>query len=195
VNTLDVALRLQLVAISPNRSRLAVDGIPAAKLGQGTIAPGARLPVNVTAHADANGTLPVQLGLATANGDPVGRQLSVRVNATRAGLVGWVIAIAAGIVLLGTVVLRIRQVARERSDADAESDHGSDQGAWDQDEPADRSGATTSTAAQPAGVAAGTDQGGAQPPTEQPVGSVEPAAGASAPGGSDDASRDGVPRG
>jgi hypothetical protein len=188
-----------LVAISPNRSRLAVDGIPAAKLGQGTIGPGARLPVNVTAHADANGTLPVQLGLATANGDPVGRQLSVRVNATRAGLVGWVIAIAAGIVLLGTVVLRIRQVARERSDADAESDHGSDhgsdQGASDQDGAADRSGTAASVAAQPAGVAAGTDQRGAQPPTEQPVGSVEPAAGASAPGGSDDASRDGVPRG
>jgi pyruvate/2-oxoglutarate dehydrogenase complex dihydrolipoamide acyltransferase (E2) component len=39
----------------------------------------------------------------------------VEITATQAGTIGWLIAIAAGIVLVGTTVLRIRQVGKERA--------------------------------------------------------------------------------
>lgn len=171
VNTLDVALKLGLVAESPNRSRLTLRDIPAATLG--TIAAGARVPAQVKTHADANGTMPIRLWLATTGGQPVGHPLTVRVNATQAGLVGWIIALAAGIVLLGTVVLRIRQVAHERSDGEA--------------------------AAGPAGPAPtnaepGPHRSADAGPNARPDAGPEPAADADpAPG--TDPSRSGVPRG
>jgi hypothetical protein len=114
INDLDVPISVQLLAESPNRARLQLENIPAAKLG--TIGAGAKVPAQVPTRVDANGTLTVTLQLATRQGDPIGGQREIRLNATQAGRIGWVIAIAAGIVLLGTVVLRIRQVARERGD-------------------------------------------------------------------------------
>ena len=53
--------------------------------------------------------------LQTKNGTPVGRGKVVEITATQAGTIGWLIAIAAGIVLVGTTVLRIRQVGKERA--------------------------------------------------------------------------------
>jgi hypothetical protein len=47
----------------------------------------------------------------------VGRPFDIEVQVTQNGTTGWVIAIAAGIVLVASSFLRIRQVARERAKA------------------------------------------------------------------------------
>lgn len=138
INNLDVAIRLQLLGESPNRSRLRLDNIPAANLG--IIDAGAKVPAQVPTRVDANGSMTVTLQLATPNGDPIGLKHELKVNATQAGRIGWIIAIASGIVLLATVVLRIRQVARERGDApDDNTADGSDNEPGDEpeDEPDD----------------------------------------------------------
>ncbi len=49
----------------------------------------------------------------------MGEAQPILVNATQAGTIGWIIAIVAGVVLVGATAFRIRQVAKERS---AESD-------------------------------------------------------------------------
>lgn len=113
VNKLDATIRVRLQTASPNRSRLAVDGLSADKLGD--IKAGSRRPAQVRAHANANGTLPVTLRLVTSHGTQLGTKQTVQVNATRAGAIGWVIVIGAGVVLLGTVALRVRQMRRERA--------------------------------------------------------------------------------
>ncbi|SDS73505.1 hypothetical protein SAMN04489812_2847 [Microlunatus soli] len=115
VNELNSPIKVQLRANSSNQSRLRLQDVPAREVGDGTVDAGAKVPVQIPAQANANGDMQVTLQLATTEGQNVGEPLTIRVNATRAGLVGWIIAIAAGIVLLGTVVLRIRQVARERA--------------------------------------------------------------------------------
>jgi hypothetical protein len=53
--------------------------------------------------------------LTTMSGRPVGKPVTINVTATQAGTTGWIIALAAGIVLVGSTALRIRQVARERA--------------------------------------------------------------------------------
>lgn len=70
---------------------------------------------NTQVEAQANGPVEVTAQLITASGRRVGKPTQVEVTVTQAGTVGWIIAIAAGIVLIGTTVLRIRQVARERA--------------------------------------------------------------------------------
>ncbi|MFC7619795.1 DUF6049 family protein [Microlunatus sp. GCM10028923] len=70
---------------------------------------------NTQIEARANGPVEVTAQLVTASGRPVGKPTTVEVTVTQAGTVGWVIAIAAGIVLIGTTVFRIQQVARERA--------------------------------------------------------------------------------
>jgi hypothetical protein len=65
--------------------------------------------------AKANGTVRVVAQLTTISGKPVGRPVTINVTATQAGTTGWIIALAAGIVLIGSTALRIRQVARERA--------------------------------------------------------------------------------
>ena len=52
-------------------------------------------------------------------GDNVGQPFRIDVRVTQNGTTGWVIAIAAGLVLIGTTTLRIRTVARERARAQA----------------------------------------------------------------------------
>jgi hypothetical protein len=51
----------------------------------------------------------------TESGRPVGRPFDIEVQVTQNGTTGWAIAIAAGIVLVGSTFLRIRQVAKERT--------------------------------------------------------------------------------
>ena len=51
----------------------------------------------------------------TESGRPVGRPFEIEVQVTQNGTTGWAIAIAAGIVLVGSTFLRIRQVAKERT--------------------------------------------------------------------------------
>ncbi len=70
---------------------------------------------NTQIEAQANGPVMVTAQLVTASGKRIGKPTPVEVTVTQAGTVGWVIAIAAGVVLIGTTVLRIRQVARERA--------------------------------------------------------------------------------
>jgi hypothetical protein len=53
----------------------------------------------------------------TESGRPVGRPFDIEVQVTQNGTTGWAIAIAAGIVLVASTFLRIRQVAKERSKA------------------------------------------------------------------------------
>ena len=66
-------------------------------------------------QAETNGSVQVRAQLQTRDGTPVGRAKVVEITATQAGTIGWLIAIAAGIVLVGTTVLRIRQVGKERA--------------------------------------------------------------------------------
>lgn len=70
---------------------------------------------NVQVQAETNGSVQVTAELVTRSGRRVGREVPVLVNATQAGTTGWIIAIVAGVVLVGTTALRIRQVAKERS--------------------------------------------------------------------------------
>jgi hypothetical protein len=58
--------------------------------------------------------VPVTAQLMTESGRPVGRPFDIEVQVTQNGTTGWAIAIAAGIVLVATSFLRIRQVAKER---------------------------------------------------------------------------------
>ncbi|GAB3917379.1 hypothetical protein GCM10011575_31890 [Microlunatus endophyticus] len=135
INNLDIPVRLQLLGQSPNQSRLRISNVPASKLGvNGVIGAGAKMPAQVPTRVDANGAMTVTLQLATPGGELIGPKHQLRVNATQAGMIGWIIAIASGIVLLGTVVLRIRQVARERGDQPDEDDD-LDEDQPDQDQP------------------------------------------------------------
>ena len=70
---------------------------------------------NAEVTAKANGVVPVTAQLMTESGRPVGRPFDIEVQVTQNGTTGWAIAIAAGIVLVGTTFLRIRQVAKERT--------------------------------------------------------------------------------
>lgn len=127
VNNLNAAISVQLQANSSNQSRLQLEDVSAADIR--TVQAGAKVPVQIPAHAYANGDMQATVQLATKDGRPIGEPLSIQVNATSAGLVGWIIAIGAGIVLLLTVVLRIRQVARERGSDNPPTDtRGDDDG-------------------------------------------------------------------
>lgn len=116
VNKLDVAIKVGVRARSSNDSRLAVQSLSGDKLG--AIKAGSHRPAQIPADASSNGTLQITLQLTNADSETIGQKLPVQVNATRAGMIGWVIVIGAGIVLLGTVALRVRQVRRERSSHD-----------------------------------------------------------------------------
>ena len=55
----------------------------------------------------------------TKSGIPVGRPVTIDVRVTQNGTVGIAIAVVAGIVLVGTTALRIREVNKERARAAA----------------------------------------------------------------------------
>jgi len=104
------AVRVQLRFSSANSQRLTVPPlklttIPAEDNSQG----------EAVVEARTNGTVRVTAQLYTQSGQPVGKPFPIDITATQAGTVGWFIAIGAGIVLVGTTALRIRQVTRERA--------------------------------------------------------------------------------
>jgi hypothetical protein len=105
-------VRVQLRFISANAQRLTVQPI-----GLQTIEAGQNFPGSALVEARTNGTVRVTAQLYTASGLKVGQPRFIDVKATQAGTVGWLIAIAAGVVLLGTTALRIRQVTRARAAA------------------------------------------------------------------------------
>ena len=101
---------------STNSQRLTIDPLRFAE-----VQPGSGAAANVRVNAQTNGTVRVRAQLSTDAGAPIGRPVTIDVTVTQAGTTGWIIAIAAGIVLVGTTALRIRQVAKERA-------HPADQG-------------------------------------------------------------------
>jgi hypothetical protein len=104
------AVRVRLTFESDNDLRLTVRPVDV-----GVVDAGANFSGTAQVDANANGSVRVVAQLTTMSGKPVGRPVTINVTATQAGTTGWIIAIAAGIVLIGSSALRIRQVARERA--------------------------------------------------------------------------------
>ena len=111
----DNAIRVRVVFVSAASQRLTVAPleIPPVEAGQAETA-------IAQVDAQTNGTVQVRVGLETVGGEQVGQTTAIEVRATQAGTTGWLIAIAAGIVLIGTTVLRIRQVNKERAATESE---------------------------------------------------------------------------
>jgi hypothetical protein len=104
------AVKVKLVFNSENRQRLTIKTINAPQIRAQDSFTG-----NAEVTAKANGVVPVSAQLITESGRPVGRPFHIEVQVTQNGTMGWAIAIAAGIVLVGSTFLRIRQVAKERT--------------------------------------------------------------------------------
>jgi hypothetical protein len=104
------AVKVKLVFHSDNSQRLTIKTIKAPNIrAQNSFTD------NAEVTAKANGVVPVTAQLMTESGRPVGRPFDIEVQVTQNGTTGWAIAIAAGIVLVGSTFLRIRQVAKERT--------------------------------------------------------------------------------
>ena len=106
---------MNLVFTSENRQRLTIKTIKAPQIRAQDSFTG-----NAEVTAKANGVVPVTAQLMTVSGRPVGRPFDIEVQVTQNGTTGWAIAIAAGIVLVGSTFLRIRQVAKERTETSGE---------------------------------------------------------------------------
>ncbi len=104
------AVKVKLVFNSDNPQRLTIKTIKASHLNAQD-----SFTDNAEVTAKANGVVPVTAQLMTESGRPVGRPFDIEVQVTQNGTTGWAIAIAAGIVLVGSSFLRIRQVAKERT--------------------------------------------------------------------------------
>lgn len=112
------AVRVKLIFTSTNSQRLTVQPIELTD----PILAGDNIQKGALVEAKTNGTVRVIAQLYTSSGAPVGEPVTIDVQATEAGTVGWLIALGAGIVLIGTTALRIRQVTRERTRAAAQAD-------------------------------------------------------------------------
>jgi hypothetical protein len=106
------AVKVRLVFTSENRQRLRIKTINAPEIAAQDSFTG-----NAAVTAKANGVVPVTAQLMTESGRPIGRPFDIEVQVTQNGTTGWAIALAAGIVLVGSTFLRIRQVAKERATA------------------------------------------------------------------------------
>ncbi len=104
------AVRVRLEFTSDNTQRLTMSPVQADRIRAGE-----NFTADALVTARANGTVPVTAQLVTDSGLKVGRPVTINVQVTQNGTTGWVIAAAAGIVLVGTTALRIRQVTRERA--------------------------------------------------------------------------------
>ena len=114
------AIRVHLVFESDNSQRLTIAPIPAGTIG--VLAPDSGFTGNAKVTARANGTVPVVAQLYTDSGRKVGRPVPIEVRVTQNGTTGWVIAVVAGVVLVGSTTWRIRQVSRERARREAVPD-------------------------------------------------------------------------
>ncbi len=111
-------VRVRVVFSSDNRQRLTIRPIEDLRVRAGE-----NLTANASVTARANGVVPVTARLTTMAGTPIGKPIDIAVEVTQNGTTGWAIAVAAGVVLVATTALRIRQVARERSSASATDGH------------------------------------------------------------------------
>ena len=108
------AIRVRLEFLSANGQRLNVT--PSPEMQNMEIPAQGGVTSNAQVDAKTNGTVRVTVRAYTLDGrQPVGAPFPIDVRATQAGTIGWLIAIAAGIVLIGGSALRIRQVAKERA--------------------------------------------------------------------------------
>jgi hypothetical protein len=104
------AIRVRLVFGSTASQRLTVEPLEIPRVDAGET-----VTTDAQVQAETNGSVKVRAQLQTTDGTPVGRAKAVEITVTQAGTIGWLIAIGAGIVLVGTTVLRIRQVGQERA--------------------------------------------------------------------------------
>ena len=105
------AIEVKIVFGSSASQRLTVAPLHIGRVDAG----GRTVTTDAQVQAETNGSVKVRAQLQTMDGTPVGQGKVVEITATQAGTIGWLIAIAAGIVLVGTTVLRIRQVGKERA--------------------------------------------------------------------------------
>lgn len=108
-NSLPVPVRVRIAFTSAQSQRLAILPVDPVTVGAGE-----RLQVQVPARASVNGSVGIVGRLYTLSGAPIGQPVALTVDATRLGSLGWLIAVGAGLVLVGTTAFRIRQVSRER---------------------------------------------------------------------------------
>lgn len=111
-NNLAQAVALRVVFDSENSDRLHVPPVDVPRVG-----PGESIGVTVVPEVTANGRFTVVAQLTTPSGRPVGLPVDIEVQATQAGRVGWILMAISGIVVVGTTVLRVKQVRAERSQA------------------------------------------------------------------------------
>ena len=104
------AVKVRLVFNSDNPQRLTIKPIKATEINAQD-----SYTANAAVTAKANGIVPVTAQLLTESGRPIGRPFDIEVQVTQNGTTGWAIAIAAGVVLVATTALRIRQVAKDRT--------------------------------------------------------------------------------
>jgi hypothetical protein len=106
----DNAVRARLVFTSDNDRRLTIKPIELPLIrAQDSVT------VDAEVRARANGIVPVTAQLLTESERRVGQPIQLEVRVTQNGTTGWLIALAAGVVLIGSTALRIRTVARERA--------------------------------------------------------------------------------
>lgn len=111
-NNLAESVAVRLVFTSDNNDRLHVPSVDVPMVGAGESAG-----VIVVPQVEANGPYTIVAQLTTPAGRPVGKPVEIDVQATQAGRVGWILMIVSGIVVVGTTLLRIKQVRAERSRA------------------------------------------------------------------------------
>lgn len=110
-NNLTESVTVRVLFTSENADRLYVPAVEVA------IGAGEANGVSVVPKVEANGRYTVVAQLTTPSGRPIGSPVDIDVEATQAGRVGWILMIVSGIVVIGTTVLRVKQVRTERSRA------------------------------------------------------------------------------
>ncbi|WOP19609.1 DUF6049 family protein [Raineyella sp. LH-20] len=111
-NNLPVPVSVRLEFESENAERLHVPSVDIRTIGAGEA-----IAVGAVPRVEANGNYTVVARLTTPAGTVIGVPEEIDVQATQAGRVGWILMIVSGIVVIGTTVLRIKQVRTERSHA------------------------------------------------------------------------------
>ncbi|MFT8395009.1 DUF6049 family protein [Propionibacterium sp.] len=111
-NTMKLPVRVRVHFTSDNPRRITI-----ADTSIITIDPGDSATVRISPVAAGNGTVQMTAVAMTTGDQPVALDQPVTfvVTANSAGKVGWMIIIAAGIVLLGATALRVKQVRREKA--------------------------------------------------------------------------------
>ena len=104
------AIRATLVFTSDNDRRLTIKPIELPLIRAED-----SITVDAEVTARANGIVPVTAQLLTESERRVGEPIQLEVQVTQNGTTGWLIALGAGVVLIGSTALRIRTVAKERA--------------------------------------------------------------------------------